>query len=301
MKKVAGFPGSSDIIPIDMGEAETISQTETEEFERLCESCGYNLRGLTENRCPECGREFDPIRLPRARIPWLRRKEIGLVAAYFQTVWKVLVHPRQFAGEFRRPNLIPLVAGEKFRMLNISIAVMSAIAAPLAMSIGVIVSSLRRDWIVESFVLALTLLGIGTFVCVFFRIAIIPPASADFNFTASGMAVILDYASAPLAFSPVWTLSLGALFAVRSSQIERLVGVICVLVGCGIVGFVWITQIVLVSLMGRFEWSRVAFFSMRLIVHWAFAAFVAIIVTYFAVVAAGLTCAAAYSILMRKF
>ena len=25
-----------------------------------CKTCGYNLHGLTENRCPECGTEFDP-------------------------------------------------------------------------------------------------------------------------------------------------------------------------------------------------------------------------------------------------
>jgi hypothetical protein len=25
-----------------------------------CLSCGYDLRGLPENRCPECGRAFDP-------------------------------------------------------------------------------------------------------------------------------------------------------------------------------------------------------------------------------------------------
>ncbi len=27
---------------------------------RLCRTCGYNLTGLTEARCPECGNPFDP-------------------------------------------------------------------------------------------------------------------------------------------------------------------------------------------------------------------------------------------------
>jgi hypothetical protein len=27
----------------------------------LCLGCGYDLRGLPENRCPECGRAFDPV------------------------------------------------------------------------------------------------------------------------------------------------------------------------------------------------------------------------------------------------
>ena len=26
----------------------------------FCPHCEYNLRGQTEARCPECGREFDP-------------------------------------------------------------------------------------------------------------------------------------------------------------------------------------------------------------------------------------------------
>lgn len=27
---------------------------------RLCPGCSYRLDGLLENRCPECGRPFDP-------------------------------------------------------------------------------------------------------------------------------------------------------------------------------------------------------------------------------------------------
>lgn len=34
-----------------------------EEFPIFCDRCGYLLRGLPENRCPECGTPFDPHRL----------------------------------------------------------------------------------------------------------------------------------------------------------------------------------------------------------------------------------------------
>jgi hypothetical protein len=33
----------------------------------LCKHCGYDLRGQTEPRCPECGRPFDVSRLTGAR------------------------------------------------------------------------------------------------------------------------------------------------------------------------------------------------------------------------------------------
>jgi hypothetical protein len=35
----------------------------------LCRNCGYNLRGLTEARCPECGKAFDPELLAALTTP----------------------------------------------------------------------------------------------------------------------------------------------------------------------------------------------------------------------------------------
>lgn|GEM_PF-1617259 len=34
-----------------------------------CDNCGYNLRGLTRDTCPECGWGFDFVALVRARHP----------------------------------------------------------------------------------------------------------------------------------------------------------------------------------------------------------------------------------------
>src|SRR3954464_15394014 len=51
-----------------------------------CRDCGYALRGLSEHRCPECGRDFDPARLGTMRLPrrprrlvrWLLRPQSRL-------------------------------------------------------------------------------------------------------------------------------------------------------------------------------------------------------------------------------
>ena len=44
------------------GGLETTSQSdgEAKAVDHYCRGCGYNLRGLTVPRCPECGRPFDP-------------------------------------------------------------------------------------------------------------------------------------------------------------------------------------------------------------------------------------------------
>lgn len=50
-----------------------------------CPTCGYNLTGLPENRCPECGSAFDPAELVRAmeRLP----KPISLREFLTQLLW----------------------------------------------------------------------------------------------------------------------------------------------------------------------------------------------------------------------
>lgn len=83
----------------------------------LCPGCGYNLRGLTRDRCPECGRPFERARLSESALPWLRRRWRGRFRAYWATVWLLTVHPGRLAAEFAHPVSYP--DAQRFRWLTI--------------------------------------------------------------------------------------------------------------------------------------------------------------------------------------
>ena len=107
---------------------------------RRCASCGYDLRGLEQLRCPECGLAFDPHYLPPADIPWLKRGDTNLhpnatggnpFVAYWRTVWLVLAHPRRF-GEMVWQNVdVDANQTTRFRWVTIGIAVGSLLATLL--------------------------------------------------------------------------------------------------------------------------------------------------------------------------
>lgn len=50
-----------------------------------CPTCGYNLTGLPENRCPECGRPFDRAAIIREME--MRPRPIGLGETLLRLLW----------------------------------------------------------------------------------------------------------------------------------------------------------------------------------------------------------------------
>ena len=69
----------------------------------FCTGCGYNLRGITGDRCPECGHDLTALRSPVSQIPWVRRREIGRFRDYWLTAWMDCARNRRFFEEHARP------------------------------------------------------------------------------------------------------------------------------------------------------------------------------------------------------
>ena len=103
-----------------------------DEYDVFCEGCAYSLVGLTGDRCPECGRVFEPKQLPFARVPWLHRRRLGRVRAYVKTVEFACLRPRRFATELCRPVRISANDARSFRLATLWIATAGVLVAMLA-------------------------------------------------------------------------------------------------------------------------------------------------------------------------
>lgn len=70
---------TNDVIPLPANASRTLQ----------CPACGYDLRGMTEDRCSECGLVIDRAALRRSAFPWAHRRSVGRVRAFLKTVWLV--------------------------------------------------------------------------------------------------------------------------------------------------------------------------------------------------------------------
>lgn len=86
----------------------------------FCFECGYNLRGLTSDRCPECGESIDLHRTDDPRLPWAHRAKIGWFQAYWKSVALVMFEGRKFCAEISRP--VSYADSQKFRWLTVLFA-----------------------------------------------------------------------------------------------------------------------------------------------------------------------------------
>jgi hypothetical protein len=172
-----------------------------EEFDVFCEGCGYSLLGLAGDRCPECGRPFNPNEQPYARVPWLHRRRIGRWRGYWRTVGQVVRRPREFAAELCRPVRISADDARRFRTVSAMIAATSLVGAIV---FGTYLAGGPSRW---QDILGFTLVAlIGWFAAVwFFWLATDMPVfiwKGLPSMPPNELAPLHHYAAAPLALVP---------------------------------------------------------------------------------------------------
>lgn len=189
-----------------------------DEFDLLCEGCGYSLVGLMSDRCPECGEAFDPTLLPLARVPWLYRRRLGKVRSFIQTCWAILVRPTAFAREMCRPIRISMQDARLFRTWCIRIVIgtgLITLAAALAINVPwseIVQNVTLARWkeltaAVVAFVLAVVLLNVAL------RLATDLPTFIWKGLAANphDLAPLHYYAAAPLCLVPLVVIPGGVL------------------------------------------------------------------------------------------
>jgi hypothetical protein len=88
-----------------------------------CPGCGYDLRGLGSDRCPECGLSIDAVH--SGIIPWERRKGIGYLESFFRTLVLATFRPAQLARATGAP--IDIRSARLFRWIVRLLAIMPCV------------------------------------------------------------------------------------------------------------------------------------------------------------------------------
>lgn len=100
--------------------AETTAAMSESDLDLLCPECGYDLRGISSERCPECGQPIDRASMSVARLPWAHRLAIGRVRAYWRTNLLVMFRPKRLAEEINRP--VSFADAQRFRRVTVLLA-----------------------------------------------------------------------------------------------------------------------------------------------------------------------------------
>ena len=184
--------------------AATPTRCELSHPDRFCAECGYNLRGLADNRCPECGLPFDRAAPPAPRVPWVRRAELGTLRAYWRTVMLVTLHPVRFAAEFAPPAGLSLEDARDFRRMTMRHGMAGAGMVGLSWA-GRIVSDEQRvaGWVAAAAVLATFLVAARFLLWLLTEETVVKPVPMTRTRRAPLRSVLNLYATAALAWAPL--------------------------------------------------------------------------------------------------
>lgn len=98
-----------------------------------CPGCGYELQGLTGDRCPECGESIAELRAPGPLIPWEQRAEIGRITAYTRTRRLIRHHSRLIWNAVAQD--VDYRSARRFQLLSVTLATLP-IAAIVMIAYG---------------------------------------------------------------------------------------------------------------------------------------------------------------------
>ena len=168
--------------------------------DRFCLGCGYSLRGLAGARCPECGRAIDAEDYEGLRAPWVERKRIGGMAAYWRTAALVTFRPGEFAGRFQWPQ-VRYHGSHVFRLWTIGWGMGAIVLCAAALGWRANVTAAGAVVVLGAMLPAAAALLYGaTELTGFFTGPRLPSDTSEDVFRAR---MIGDYASAALAWTPL--------------------------------------------------------------------------------------------------
>jgi hypothetical protein len=77
--------------------------TDTDPISLTCLHCGYDLRMIQSDVCPECGQTIERDVEQISQIPWSHRRTKGRFRTYLATVWLASFRLKRFRAEMARP------------------------------------------------------------------------------------------------------------------------------------------------------------------------------------------------------
>ena len=114
------------------------------EIKLHCPECSYDLTGLTEPRCPECGIAFDRADLlarqssvPQPFNPWDR---VGSISSYFETLRLSLFSPRRLFRDY--PNRHKHELAISYSMICYTLAALAAFIYAVSTDVRLVFSGL---------------------------------------------------------------------------------------------------------------------------------------------------------------
>jgi len=206
----------------------------------ICPQCGYDLRSITSEKCPECGLPIDRSAMSVSRIPWEHRREIGYFRAFWRTTRLVIFHPKKLAEEINRP--VTYRSARQFQFISVLIVWTSLCPWLVADNYRIISDAIRPHasigWWIELIIFALALLSIGLFLFLATGVASYWFHPRSMPVVRQNRAIALSYyAAAPMAW--LWLPS--ALFlldyvAASGNAVSEQLGLVCLIVASLLLG-----------------------------------------------------------------